>query len=101
MHERRPAVEVLIGEDGQLLPLSSSSNAYENVRVVKFGPGILYGFEARSSRSSAQYIQIFDASACPASGAVPDAIYDIAATTTIGIDYGEHGRAFRAGCVIV
>lgn len=82
-------------------PLSYSSSAYEASAVVKTGAGSLYGFTVRTSRSSAQFIQIFDGGKVPANAAVPRAVYDIAAASTLGVTYSTIGRRFWTGIIIV
>jgi hypothetical protein len=82
-----------------LYPLSVHSMAYESARVIKTGPGILYGFTAYSSNAAAQFIQIFDAATLPAAGAVPAVLLSVAATSTLGVNWLP-GRAFQVGIVI-
>ena len=53
-------------------PFNSHSTVYETSRLVKSGPGTLFGFCGYSSRTSAQFILVFDlAYGIPANGAVP------------------------------
>jgi hypothetical protein len=85
--------------DEQLFPLSVHSMAYESARIIKTGPGILYGFTAYSSNAAAQFIQIFDAATLPAAGAIPAVLLSVAASSTLGVNWLP-GRAFLVGIVI-
>lgn len=82
-------------------PGNYSSSAYEKSAVVKTGRCTLYGFTVRTSKASSQFIQIFDLGKVPGASAVPRLFFDIAATSTLAITYGSHGRRFDAGCIIV
>ena len=82
------------------LPLNIHSNAYEATRQVKTGPGVLYGFTVYSSKASAQFIQVHDLTAVPASGAIPAAVFTIGATANLPVDWVP-GRVFEYGCWIV
>lgn len=68
--------------------------------VISANPAILFGLTAYSSKASAQFIQLHDASALPANGAVPKIVITVAATSNIGIDYGNIGRQFSTGIVV-
>jgi len=83
------------------LPLNTHSNAYENARRVKRGPGLLFGFSAYSSNAAAQFIQVHDSQDAPASGAVPVAVFTVAATAHIAISYIFPGRFHNQGIWIV
>lgn len=83
----------------QLLPLNVHSNAYEASRVIKTGPGLLYGFEIYNSKGTAQFVQVFDAATLPADGAIPACIFTAAATANLPVQWIPP-RAFYVGCVI-
>ena len=85
--------------DVALQPLNIHSNVYENARVVKSGPGILYGFSVYNSKASAQFIQVFDAASLPADTAVPAAVFTVAASSNLAANWLP-GRTFLYGCVI-
>lgn len=87
-------------------PLNNHSIALEASRVIKTGPGILYGLTVYNSSASAQYIQLFDSTTVPADGAVPDVVMVVgvgatAATATgfLIVDWVP-GRAFHTGIAI-
>jgi len=82
------------------LPYSSYSQAYENLRIVFAGQGRLYGFSGYSSRSSAQFILVFDSDTSPASSAVPVFVMTVAATSNFSAYWGSSGRWFTRGCWI-
>ena len=86
--------------DQSLVPLNVHSIAYANSIVVKTGPGLLYGFEIYSSKASAQWIQVFDATVVPGTGAIPGPIFTVAATSNLPVNWVPP-RSFLNGCVIV
>lgn len=88
------------GEGSGLWPFNTHSNGYVAARVIKTGPGKLYGFSVYNS-GAAQFIQVHDGATVPASGAVPAAVFAVGATANLGVFFGDTGRAFNAGCVIV
>lgn len=63
-----------------LEPLNNHSIAYEASRIIKTGPGVLFGFTVYSSRTSSQFIQLFDSNTLPADAAIPAWVVTIAAT---------------------
>ena len=81
-------------------PLNFTSIAYENAHVALAGSGRLYGFTVYSSRSSSQFILIFDATAIPATGAVPVLVFPIGAAAVVAGYWGSVGRWFDRGIVI-
>lgn len=86
-------------DDEQLYPLNKHSNAYVASLVVKSGPGRLYGFTVYNSNASAQFVQVFDAAALPADGAIPAVVFSVAATSHLPIEW-VHPRTFSTGIVI-
>src|SRR5439155_13217935 len=100
MHEPQYLLEVrrpwwVNGEENELWPLSIHSNAYEKSRVIKTGPGKLYGFTVYSSNVAAQFIQLYDAAILPANGATPWAVFTVSATANLGVSYGTVGATFN------
>lgn len=88
------------------LPLNARSNAYENAQRIKSGAGLLFGFSAYSSLATAQFIQLHDSQAAPATGAVPEAVFPIngAAVATgdyLAVSYIFPGRFFQRGIWVV
>ena len=61
---------------------------------------LVYGFVIYSTRTSSQYVQVFDADALPADTAVPIFSWPLAANTGVGVNYGSKGRQFYAGLVL-
>jgi hypothetical protein len=88
------------GERSSIWPLNKHTNAYAASLVVKSGPGKLYGFTVYNS-GAAQFIQVHDTATVLANGAIPALVIDVAATSTRGAFFGDVGRAFNTGCVIV
>lgn len=92
----------LAGESGPGgFPCNSTSNALENSRVVKSGAGLLYGFSGFNNKAGSQFIQVFDASAVPADGAVPVFVMTVPTVANFSVSWGTVGRAFSRGIVLV
>lgn len=81
-------------------PLSVHSLAYEQFHIVTSGPARLFGFEVYSSKTGAQWIQLFDTQATSPSGLIPVAIFTVAATSNLPIAYPWPGRWFNQGILI-
>ena len=84
------------------LPLNSRSVAYESVRVVKGGPGTLYGFTVYNSNAAAQFILVFDFDGAGqlSSSSIPSVIFSVPGASSFSIYWGLAGRAFTRGCII-
>lgn len=87
-------------------PLNNRSIAYEASRVIKSGPGILYGLTVYNSSTSAQFILLFDANTLPADGVIPDVVLVVGAGGTSATVGGLQtwdwvpGRGFHTGIVV-
>jgi hypothetical protein len=83
------------GWSGQA-PLNASTTAYAANLVAKASSGRLWAVKGYNS-GPAQFLQLHDAAALPANGAVPVAIFIIPATANFEFDFGLYGRAFDNG----
>ena len=96
--------QLLSGDFSDGPPLNSYSLAYENVRVVKSGAGMLFGFSVYSSKAAAQWIHVFDVSPSSSggvpSGAVPVAIFTVATVANLDVTWTFPGRFFSRGCIL-
>ena len=88
------------GESSQGFPDNSHSNAYESFRVVKVGPGVLFGFSVFSSFDTTQYIQLFDSATLPDDGMVPVFPFPVANASALLVNYSPPGRFFQYGIVL-
>lgn len=79
---------------------NSTSNGYVSNLIVKSTSGSLFNFNAYSSNASTQWLQLHDATALPANGAVPKFSINIPATSSIQRDWNIFGRSFSNGIVI-
>jgi hypothetical protein len=84
------------------LPLNTSSNVAEAIRLIKSGPGLLFGFSANTSKATAQFIQLFDTHDKPTSTSVPVAVFQInggaiATGDNLAVSYIFPGRFFKYG----
>lgn len=92
---------LLSGEHGDHgLPLNSFSVGLESSRIVKSGPGILFGFSVLSTNIAAQFILLFDAATLPSNGALPVFPFNIGAAGEKDVSYIFPGRFFQRGIVI-
>lgn len=82
-----------------LEPLNNASPRLEASRVVKSGPGKLYGLTVTNTNMAAQFVQVFDASTVPADGAVPLFAKSVPAGDAVGIQWLP-GRTFLVGIVV-
>lgn len=85
---------------GLLVPFNHRTPGLAASLVVFTGQGVLYGFQLYSAKTSAQFIQVFDARDVPADGAVPSVIFTVGASSNLPVNWIP-GRTFEAGCVIV
>lgn len=79
--------------------LNATTDALAASKVVKAAAGTLYGVSGFNSGPT-QYIQIHDAAALPANGAVPILPIEVPAGKPFAIDFGAKGRAFATGIVV-
>ena len=86
-------------DDDNLLPLNYYSNAAEASKVVKTGPGILYGITVTNTSASAIFVMVFDATKVPADGTIPLFAKNVPASDAIGINWLP-GRTFLTGIVV-
>jgi len=80
---------------------SIHTNGFKKTLVVNTGPCLLIGASIYNSNAAAQFVQLFDGTSAPASGAQPAAVFTVAAAGNLGLYYGSVGRDFLNGCVIV
>jgi hypothetical protein len=76
------------------------TTAYATNLVVKASAGTLYGLSGYNSKTSAQFIQIHDATSLPADTAVPKVLFLVQASSPFSIDFGARGRAFATGITV-
>lgn len=81
------------------MPPNVHSAVYENVRQVKSGRTLLFGFTVYNS-GPAQWIQWFDQQRAPATGNIPAGILSIPTVDTRGAAWVPP-RVFLGGCWIV
>lgn len=83
-----------------LQPFNIHSLAYENFRVVKAGPGVLFGFTVYNSNAAGQFIQVFDQFTEPTDGSAPACVFTVAGASNLPVQWLP-GRTFTTGCVLV
>ncbi len=68
--------------------------------IVVPGNIVVYGFLVYNTKSSAQYLNVFDMNLLPANAAVPLFSWPLAANAGVGFSYGNNGRRFKGGLVL-
>lgn len=86
--------------NGAVKRLNAASTVYETSRIVKAGPGVLYGLSVYNSKGSAQWIQLHDSATLPADTAVPLATFTVATVANLVLEFGLYGIAFTNGIVV-
>lgn len=77
-----------------------SSTALEASHVLKATPGTLFGVMGYNSKTSPQFIQLFDSTTVPADTAVPKLVIKVPASDNFSIDFGIYGLQFPTGIAI-
>jgi hypothetical protein len=68
--------------------------------IVLGGPIVVYGFTVYNTKSSAQYLNMFDADALPAEATTPVLSWPLAANSGVGFGWQPNGRLFGSGLVL-
>lgn len=79
---------------------NASSAAYEASHIIKAATGKLFILSVYSSKAATQWIQLHDAAALPADGAVPVLTLSIATVADLMLDWSIFGRNFANGIVV-
>ncbi len=82
-------------------PTNASSTAYEASRVIKGSAGVLFCVNGYNSKTSAQFIQLHNATSLPSNGTAPVIVFTVPASSNFYIDFGgKFGRYFSTGITI-
>jgi hypothetical protein len=76
------------------------SSALESSAVISDAPGHLFSITGYNDNAGAQFVQIHDAAALPADGAVPAIVLTVAAKENFWYELKEIGRFFSNGIVV-
>ena len=91
-----------LGERTGRWPLNSHSIALQSSRLIKSGDGKLYGFTVFNSNAATRFILLYEATAVPSNGDTNFvAPFAVAATSTLLVSFGDVGRPFVNGCLLV
>ena len=82
------------------IPLNRATVAYAASLEIAVGDCLLKTLNGYNSRLTPQWIQLFDAAALPANGAIPVAILYVLPQQNFSFDYGVYGRQFSNGIVV-
>lgn len=92
------SVENLLGQSDA--PLSAEVSAYVASKVIKATGGRLFQLTGYNSKTSAQFIHVYDAASLPADTAVPKLILLVPASSNFSFDLPIAGRKFSHGIVV-
>lgn len=76
------------------------TSAYASNLVIKASAGTLFMINGFNSKSSDQWIQLYDAASLPADGSAPKLTFYAPAESNFYFDFGMYGRAFATGIVV-
>ena len=80
-------------------PLNYNVEVLRNSIIVP-GRIVVYGFTVYNTKSSAQYLNVFDGDVLPADNAVPLFPWALAANSGVGFGWQPNGRQFQTGLVL-
>lgn len=81
-------------------PSNISTTAYASSLVVKASAGVLYSITGYNSATTAQFIQIHDATSLPANGSIPKILLRLEALSNFSYSSDKFGRYFGTGIVV-
>lgn len=93
-------VTLIPTSDADRVPTLYSSAAYEDGEAVKVTAGTLYSLTVYNSGAAAQWIQVHNAAAVPANGAIPSVSVKVPADSNISVDFGPFGVRFGTGIAV-
>ena len=94
------SIELVPRSDRAGAPFSATTPAYAASILAKSSPGTVYYVTGYNSGALTKFIQIHDAAALPADGAVPAVILSVAASSNFSLYFGTFGRYFANGIVV-
>lgn len=80
--------------------MNSTSTAQEAARQVKAAEGTVFGLTVYNNNVAAQWVQLHDSASTPADATVPAVVFEVAAQSARGVEFGELGRRFASGIYI-
>lgn len=81
-------------------PSNATTTGYANSLVVKTSAGALFCITGYNSRTSPQFIHVYNATSLPADGAKPVLIFRVPAESNFSLDLTPYGRYFTTGIVV-
>lgn len=81
-------------------PTNATSTAYEASRVVKASAGTLYSVTGYNSKTSAQFIMVFNATSLPANGTAATVMFTVPASSNFSYSADKFGRFFSIGITV-
>lgn len=85
---------------GSNTPNRISSSVLEASHVIKGSAGNLYTITGYNSKTSSQFIQVFNSTTVPADTTVPAYTFIVAAQSNFSLDFGPIGESFSIGIAI-
>ncbi len=82
------------------LPFNGGSQALEAGRLIMTGQAFLLSVTVLNTNAAAQYVQLHDVTAAPSSGAIPQVVFTVPATSNLVVAYTMPGRRFHRGIYV-
>lgn len=83
------------------LPLSAYTSALASHLAVPVQQAVaVLGFTVLNTKTSAQYVLVFDADTLPGNGAIPVVTFTVSGSDNLGVAWTPYGRRFEAGIVL-
>ena len=83
-------------------PLNVASPSLEASRVISTQDCTVYGITVFNNHTESLFVQVFDATTVPAEGALVNAdIWKVQPNQVGMIDYGDQGKRFSVGAVVL
>ncbi len=79
---------------------NASTTAYAASLIIKNSAGTLFMLNGYNSKTSDQFIQLFDSATLPADSTAPKLTFYAPAESNFYFDFGMYGRAFTSGIVV-
>jgi hypothetical protein len=79
---------------------NTTTTAYAASLIIKASAGTLYTLNGYNSKTSGQFIQLYNSATLPANAAVPVVVFYVPASSNFSFDWGVYGRAFSTGIVV-
>lgn len=99
---RREQYHIIVMPLHKTTPLNAQSAALEASRVISTHACTIYGITVFNGHTESLFIQVFDATTVPAEGTLVNAdLWKVQPNQVAMIDYGDQGKRFTVGAVVL